>query len=100
MQLLHTLTTRGLLPEADRPRAAEAIKANPDYPPHQILIDKGFVREDVLLQLLADEFGLELIDLSHARIDDAVLKAVPQKLVHRKNLLPVARNNGTLVVAT
>ena len=25
---------------------------------------------------------------------------MPQKLVHRKNLMPIARNNGTLVVAT
>jgi general secretion pathway protein E/type IV pilus assembly protein PilB len=100
MQLLQTLASRGLLPEGDRFRAAEAIKANPDYPPHQVLIDKGFVREDALLPVLAEEFGLEQVDLSHAKIDRDVLAAMPQKLVHRKNLMPVARHNGTLVVAT
>ncbi|MBP3959475.1 Flp pilus assembly complex ATPase component TadA [Gemmata sp. G18] len=100
MQLIQTLTARGLLNETDRARAAETIKANPDIPPHQILIDKGFVREDAILPVLAEEFGLELIDLSHAKIAPDVLSAMPQKLVHRKNLLPVARHNGTLVVAT
>ncbi len=100
MQLIQTLTTRGLLNDADRTRAADMIKSNPDIPPHQILIDKGFVREEAILPVLAEEFGLELIDLSHAKIAPDVLSAMPQKLVHRKNLMPVARNNGTLVVAT
>jgi general secretion pathway protein E/type IV pilus assembly protein PilB len=100
MNLIQTLATRGLLSEGDRFRAAEAIKAAPDFPPHQVLIDKGFVKEEAMLPVLADEFGLELIDLSHAKITPDVLQAMPQKLVHRKNLMPVARNNGTLVVAT
>lgn len=100
MQLIQTLAARGLLSEGDRFRAAEALKAAPDFPPHQVLIDKGFVKEEALLPVLAEEFGLELIDLSHAKITDDVLKAMPQRLVHRKNLMPVARHNGTLVVAT
>src|SRR4051794_15048185 len=100
MQLIQTLAARGLLSDADRVRAAEAIKAAPDFPPHQVLIDKGFVKEEALLPVLAEEFGLELIDLSHATIERSVLEAMPQKLVHRKNLMPVARSNGTLVVAT
>src|SRR5215831_2228524 len=58
MQLLQTLTARGLLSDSDRTRAA------------------------------------------HAVITPDVLAAMPLRLVHRKNLMPVARNNGTLVVAT
>src|SRR5580692_184772 len=100
MQLLESLVARKLLSEADRVRASEAIKAAPEFPPHQILMDKGFLKEEVLLPVLAEEFGLELVDLSHAKIDISVLEAMPQKLVHRKNLMPVSRNNGTLVVAT
>lgn len=100
MQLLQTLTDRGLLADTDRNRAVDAIKAAPDFPPHQVLIDKGFVKEEALLPILADEFGLELVDLSHAAISPDVLAAMPLRLVHRKNLMPVARHNGTLVVAT
>ena len=99
MQLIQTLTARGLLSEGERARAAEAIKAAPDFPPHQVLIDKGFIKEEVLLPVLAEEFGLEQIDLTNATVEKDVLAAMPQKLVHRKNLMPVAKNNGTLVVA-
>jgi type II secretion system protein E len=100
MQLLNTLAARGLLTEADRTRAAEAIKAAPNLPPNQVLVDKGFIKEDALLPILAEEFGLELVDLSQATVEREVLAAMPQRLVHRKNLLPLARTNGTLVVAT
>jgi len=100
MPLLQTLLDRGLLAPADRGRAADAIKAAPDAPAHQTLIDKGFVKEDALLPALADLFGLDLIDLTHATIGPDVLAAMPLRLVHRKNLMPVSRENGTLVVAT
>jgi type II secretion system protein E len=100
MHLLETLTARGLLSDADRSRAADALAATPEFPPHQVLIDKGFLKEETLLPILAEEFGLELVDLSHAIIEPSVLTAMPQKLVHRKNLMPIARHNGTLVVAT
>jgi general secretion pathway protein E/type IV pilus assembly protein PilB len=100
MQLLETLSARGLLSDDNRTRAVEAIKAAPEFPPHQTLIDKGFFKEEVLLPILAEEFGLELVDLSHTTIEQSVLLATPQKLVHRKNLMPIARSNGTLIVAT
>lgn len=100
MQLLHTLTSRGLLTEADRARAAEAIKAAPNLPPNQVLVDRGFIKEEALLPVLAEEFGLELIDLSQATVEREVLATMPQRLVHRKNLMPLARHNDTLVVAT
>lgn len=100
MQLLTTLAARGLLPESDRARAAEAIAAAPEFPPHQVLIDKGFIKEEALLPALAEEFGLELVDLSHTKIEPDVLTAMPLKLVHRKNLMPIARHNGTITIAT
>ena len=100
MQLLQTLLDRGLLTDAERARAEAAITAAPEFPPHQVLVDKGFIKEEALLPILADEFGLELVDLSHATIAPDVLAAMPLRLVHRKNLMPVSRHNGTLVVAT
>src|SRR5262245_30320795 len=100
MQLIPTLVARGLLAETDRQRASDAIRNAPDFPPHQVLLDKGFLKEEVLLPVLAEEFGLEQIDLSHATVERDILSLMPQRLVHRKNLMPVARNNGTLVVAT
>ena len=49
MQLLQTLVDRGIIAESDRGRAADAIAAAPAYPPHQVLVDKGYVKETALL---------------------------------------------------
>ena len=100
MTLLDSLVKRGLLAPADQPRAAEAVSATPDRAPHLTLIDKGFIKEDALLPALADEFGLDFVDLTKATVEPEALVGVPQKLVHRRNLMPLARHNGTLTVAT
>src|SRR5262249_49747098 len=81
-------------------RAADLIAANPDKPPHLTLLEKGFLKEEPLFDALAEEFGLEFVDLTKTDVEPEALVGMPQKLVHRRNLLPLARQNGTLVVAT
>jgi general secretion pathway protein E/type IV pilus assembly protein PilB len=100
MHLLQSLTARGLLSEFDKSRAADALAAAPDRPPHLTLIEKGFIKEDTLMPVLAEQFGMDWVDLSQAKVESEALTAVPLKLIHRRNLMPLARNNGTLVVAT
>src|SRR6476646_3795589 len=100
MFLLQRLKEKGQLSDADARRAAEAQAAEPNRPIHEILLEKGIGTEFHVLQTLAEEFGLEFVDLSHARIEPDTLAVMPAKLVHRKGLLPVSRNNGMLVVAT
>jgi len=43
---------------------------------------------------------MDLVDLTKIKIEDETLQAMPSRLVHRRSLFPVSRNNGTLVVAT
>ncbi len=100
MQLVDTLAERGVLNAVDYQRASEALAASPEKPAHQLLLDQNFVREDQLLPILADEFGLEYVDLVHSQIDPAALIGIPQKLVHKKNLMPLSRSENTLIVAT
>jgi type II secretion system protein E len=100
MFLLQRLQEKGQLTEADVRRAQEAQAAEPTRPLHEILLEKGIGNEMHVLQTLAEEFGLEFVDLSHARIEPETLAVMPAKLVHRKGLMPVSRNNGTLIVAT
>jgi type II secretion system protein E len=52
------------------------------------------------LPALAEEFGLDFVDLTDLKVDPQTLQAIPLKLVHRKTLMPLSRSNGTLVVAT
>src|SRR5229473_465324 len=100
MELLDRLVEKGLLAEADLARLSEARSTAPARPLHEILIEKGFAKEEDVLPLLALELGMELVDLTKLTVEPETLKAMPLKLVHRRTLMPLSRQNGTLVVAT
>src|SRR5690349_7096319 len=100
MTLAHRLAQKGLLKDADLPRAEVAAANAPDRPLHELLIENGYAKEEDVLRELAEEFGLEVVDLTQITVDVDSVKSVPLRLVHRRNLMPIARNNGTLIVAT
>ena len=64
------------------------------------IVQLGFLNERQLLELMAKQLHLPLIDLSDVAIDPEVLRTVPLKVVYRKRLVPISRTNGTLSVAT
>src|SRR5262249_52906103 len=84
----------------DLPRLNEARAVHPLKPIHEIIIERSFAREEDVLAALAEEFGLELVDLTNIKVDPETLQAMPLKLVHRRALMPLRRDNDTLVVAT
>jgi general secretion pathway protein E/type IV pilus assembly protein PilB len=100
MFLLKRLREQGHISDVDARRAEEAQASEPSRPIHEILLERGIGNEFHILTALAEEFGLEFVDLSHANIEAATLAVMPTRMVHRKGLMPVSRNNGTLVVAT
>src|ERR1700730_5314582 len=99
MRLAHRLVEKGHLPEADLARLAEAQNAAPAKALHEVLIENGFAKEEHVLAALAEEFGMDLVDLANVTVEPETLKAMPLKLVHRRSLMPLSRENGTLVVA-
>ncbi len=98
--LLQRLREKAKLSDSEYHRGEEAIALAPDRPPHEILIEKGIAKEDMVLTVLAEAMGLELVDLSQAVVSAETVAVMPSKLVHRKNLMPISRENGTLTVAT
>ena len=98
--LLDALARNGSLAADDRSRAEAALAAAPDKPPHFTLLEKGFLKEEPLFDTLAHEFGLEFVDLTKTKVQPEALVGVPQKLVHHRNLLPIARDGNVLTVAT
>jgi general secretion pathway protein E/type IV pilus assembly protein PilB len=100
MQLAQRLVRRGVLQPADLSRVSEAYASAPGKPLHLFLIEKGFAREEDVLAALAEEFGMDLVDLTAVKVDSTVLQNMPLKLVHRRGLMPLSRENGTLTVAT
>src|SRR4051812_43550468 len=100
MNLVKILVQKGALREADVPRLQETLAATPTKPLHVLIIEHGFAKEEDVLPLLAEQFGMELVDLTTSKVEPEALQVMPTKLVHRRNLMPLARLNGSLVVAT
>ena len=44
---------------------------------HELLIENGYAKEDDVLRELADEFGLEVVDLTQITVEPESIKAVP-----------------------
>ena len=80
MQILQRLVKKGLLNPADVPRLAEARGANNNRPLHELAIERGLVKEEDVLVTLAEEFGMEFVDLTNAKVDPDTIKNVPLKL--------------------
>jgi type II secretion system protein E len=100
MLLLDQLCQRGVLTDVNRRLIEETHAADSSRPIHEIILERGYAKEDVVLEILSQEFGLELVDLTQKHIAPEILAIMPTKMVHRKNLFPIDRHNGTLVVAT
>ena len=101
MNLVNLLVQAGVLPESDVPALRDKLAAAAGSKPmHLVMLEQGFIREEDLLPVLGKYLGMEIVDLTKATISVEAMKAAPAKLVHRRSLLPLARENGTLTVAT
>src|SRR5258708_20488057 len=99
MPLLQRLVLKGILSEADIPAMKEVVASSPDRFLSELL-SKGHAKEEQVLAVLGEELGLDVVDLTQIKVDPATLLALPLKLLHRRTLMPIARNNGNLTVAT
>jgi general secretion pathway protein E/type IV pilus assembly protein PilB len=64
------------------------------------IIESGFAREEDALKAIAEEFGLDYIDLRETNVDLSLLATFPQKLIYRHGLFPIKKEGGQLFVAT
>src|ERR1700722_6479755 len=98
MLLARRLVRKGIVSAADLAKVAE--EGTSGKPLHVLLVERGLVKEEDVFAAMAEEFDMELVDLTKVTIEPKMLRSVPLKLVHRYNLFPLSRNNGSLVVAT
>jgi type IV pilus assembly protein PilB len=64
----------------------------------QILVELGYVSSRELAKLLAEQHGLEFLDLEEAEIDPSVAKLLPEKYARRYGALPVKLLDDDLVL--
>ena len=63
------------------------------------LISKKFITEAEIVQLLAMEYGLEVVDLHNYVVPPEVVDALPGDLAVSYNVVPVAKHDDLLTVA-
>ncbi|MEO1529139.1 MAG: ATPase, T2SS/T4P/T4SS family [Planctomycetota bacterium] len=90
------LRRRGLLSDEQLADSRESDAANVV----DAAVEKGFVDERIALEALAEEVGLEFVDLRDTEIDTAALEGFPQKLIYRQSLYPIRFQDDSIVVAT
>jgi len=66
----------------------------------QSAVNLGYVDEVAALKAVAEESGLDFVDLREYAVDLEALKGFPQKLIYRHSLFPIGRENGSIIVAT
>ena len=65
----------------------------------RVLIDLGMIKEADLVRALAEQVGLEFVDLTDAQIDPASTALLPEALARRYRALPIGDRDGKLLVA-
>ncbi len=99
MGIVEVLLEKGLItPEhlAD----AMALRKRDGLRLDRALIEAGCLPEEKLLEVMGEQLAIPVIDLTNVSIDVEALRSLPAKLVYRKNLVPIRRENGSLTVAT
>lgn len=65
----------------------------------QTLVRMGYVKEELILQCLADYFNLPYVDLDTYLIDEKIVKTIPEEMARRHTLIPLFKIGNTLTVA-
>lgn len=64
-----------------------------------ILVKKGFVTEEQLVQFLSEQLQVPYVDLKDVSIDVKLTKFIPASLAKKFNLIPISKHEDMLTVA-
>ena len=93
------LVEEKLISTAQLAQAIEAQKSGGDKL-GTLLIDKGFIAEDKLLQFLAEKTGISVVSLATVgEIPEAAVAAVSETIARQKMLMPFSKTQERLTVA-
>ena len=64
-----------------------------------LIVDKRYCKYDDITYLLSQEFNIPLISLQDIRVDESVLKLLPQDILRKYNVFPISSSGGQLELA-
>ena len=79
---------------------AERVREDQGLRLDQALIQNGALSEQDFLKVMGERLDFDIVDLPNATIEDEAIRSLPSRFVYRNHLAPIARENGTLKVAT
>jgi type IV pilus assembly protein PilB len=91
------LYKNGLVKKEPLIEAIKASKAN-NKKLGEILVEKGLLGEEMLVKSLAEQFGLEYVNLDQTEIPENAMKILPEDIIKRHSVLPLAMNNGKMKI--
>ena len=97
MDIAQTLIRHGLV---TKPQVESALPQAAGKRVDRVLIEMGICKEDDVLRAFAEELGMDFVEVKQESIDVDLLMKFPTTAVFRHALLPLARRNGSVVVAT
>ncbi len=65
----------------------------------EALVKMGSVSEQEILDALSQQFGIPLLDLERADIDETTIQLIPINTIRRFNIMPIRKTNNTLLIA-
>jgi len=64
-----------------------------------VLVELGLVGERDLARALADQLGMEVVDLRHIEVDHDLISLLPETMARQLKAVPIRRTGGRIVVA-
>lgn len=61
-----------------------------------MVVELGLTTEEEVLKAVAQQFGINYIDLDRFHISQEALKLIPQEVVQKYSVLPISKENGKL----
>jgi len=98
MSLGQMLTKKGIISDEQLGRALEHQKKL-SIRLGEALTEMGFAGHEDIIGSLAEQFDFKVVNPMAATIPQDVINTIPKNIAQRHNIIPVAQQNGLLIVA-
>jgi type IV pilus assembly protein PilB len=92
------LVEKGLILEREKDTLVEDARTT-NQTIATILLERGTLTDDMISQVLADQYGLPWNDLKEFRIPTPLMESIPVELMHRYEFVPMEQEDQVLTIA-
>jgi type IV pilus assembly protein PilB len=92
------LVEKGLILEREKDTLVETARTTQQNIA-TILLERGTLTDDMIGQVLADQYGLPWNDLKEFRIPTLLMESIPVELMHRYEFVPMEQEDQVLTIA-